>query len=53
MVGEHTLAETLEEEMGSNDEFEFTGEEIVSLIERMCGIEWERDTEGDAKGDYQ
>jgi len=35
-----TLSETLEEEMSSNDEFEFTGEEIVSLLERMCDIEW-------------
>lgn len=36
-----TLAETLEEEMSSNDEFELTGEEIVSLVERLCDIEWE------------
>lgn len=36
-----TLAETLEEEMSSNDEFELTGEEIVSLLERLCDIEWE------------
>ena len=39
-----TLSETLEEEMSSNDEFEFTGEEILSLLERMCDIEW---VEGD------
>lgn len=32
--------EALESEMSSNDEFEFTGEEIVSLLERMCGVEW-------------
>jgi hypothetical protein len=38
-----TLAEALEEEMRSNDEFEFTGEEVVSLVERMCGLEWEND----------
>ena len=37
-----TLSEALEEEMSSNDEFEFTGEEIVSLLERLCDIEWER-----------
>ncbi len=42
-----TLAETLEEEMNSNDEFEFTGEEIVSLLERMCDIEWESDEDED------
>lgn len=40
-----TLSETLEEEMSSNDEFEFTGEEIVSLLERICDIEWESDEE--------
>ena len=35
-----TLGEALETEMSSNDEFEYTGEEIVSLLERSCGIEW-------------
>lgn len=35
-----TLSETLEEEMSSNDEFEYTGEEIISLLERLCEIEW-------------
>jgi hypothetical protein len=43
-----TLSETLEEEMSSNDEFEFTGEEILSLLERMCDIEW---VEGDDDDD--
>ena len=43
-----TLLETLEEEMSSNDEFEFTGEEILSLLERMCDIEW---VEGDDDDD--
>jgi hypothetical protein len=47
-----TLSETLEEEMSSNDEFEFTGEEIVSLLERMCDIEWlEGDDEAGTDGD--
>lgn len=41
-----TLVETLEEEMSSNDEFEYTGEEIVSLLERLCEIEW-IEVEGD------
>ena len=40
-----TLSEGLEEEMSSNDEFEFTGEEIVSLLERLCDIEWEQEDE--------
>ncbi len=35
-----TLSETIEEEMSSNDEFEYTGEEIISLLERLCEIEW-------------
>ena len=35
-----TLIETIEEEMSSNDEFEYTGEEITSLLERLCEIEW-------------
>jgi len=44
-----TLVETLEEEMSSNDEFEYTGEEIISLLERLCEIEWveSEEEEGD------
>ena len=41
------LNEVLESEMDSNDEFEFTGEEVVSLLERICEIEWEDDEDGD------
>ena len=37
---EAPMKEVLESEMSSNDEFEFTGEEIVSLLERLCNIEW-------------
>jgi hypothetical protein len=33
--------------MSSNDEFEYTGEELVSLLERICGIEWESSTDDD------
>jgi len=44
---EAPLAELLEAEMASNDEFEFTGEEVVSLLERLCEIEWENDDEDD------
>ena len=40
---EAPLPEVLESEMSSNDEFEFTGEEIVSLLERICEIEWEEE----------
>lgn len=35
-----TLQETLEAEMASNDEFEYTGEEVVSLLERLSDIDW-------------
>lgn len=42
-----TLAETLETEMSSNDEFEYTGEEVISLLERITGIEWTMDEEED------
>ena len=34
------LSEDLEEEFESNDEFEFTGEEVVSLLEKLCDLEW-------------
>jgi hypothetical protein len=40
---EAPLPEVLESEMSSNDEFEFTGEEIVSLLERICAIEWDEE----------
>lgn len=39
------LQDVLETEMSSNDEFEYTGEEIVSLLERMCDIEWDTDAD--------
>ncbi|MFT7519133.1 MAG: hypothetical protein ACI9MC_001273 [Kiritimatiellia bacterium] len=37
------LIDALQVEMSSNQEFEYTGEEIVSLLERMCELEWEDD----------
>jgi hypothetical protein len=46
-----SLLETLETEMTSNDEFEYTGEEIVSLLERLCGIEWEEAEDEDGEED--
>ena len=45
------LVEALENEMSSNDEFEFTGEEIASLLEKLCGIEWEPDDDETAAED--
>jgi len=38
-----SLKESLEAEVGSDDSFEFTGEEVVSVLERLVGIEWEYD----------
>lgn len=38
-----TLQETLEAEMSSNDDFEFTEEECVSLLESITDIEWIED----------
>ncbi len=35
-----SLLEVLEEEFEGNHEFEFTGEEIVGLLEKVCDIEW-------------
>jgi hypothetical protein len=35
-----SLASLLEDEVSSNAEFEATGEEVVSLLERICGIEF-------------
>jgi len=35
-----SLVEMLEEEFESNEEFEYTGEEIVSLVEKVCDVEW-------------
>lgn len=41
------LHDALETEMSSNDEFEYTGEEVVSLLERVCDIEWDGGDEDD------
>jgi hypothetical protein len=42
-----SVLELLEEEFESNDEFEYTGEEIVSLVEKVCDIEWTTKDEED------
>jgi hypothetical protein len=46
---EASLLELLEEEFESNDEFEYTGEEIVSLMEKVCEVEWTTKDEDDEK----
>lgn len=48
---EASLLELLEEEFESNDEFEYTGEEIVSLVEKVCEIEWTTKDDDDADDD--
>lgn len=48
---EASLLELLEEEFESNDEFEYTGEEIVSLVEKVCEIEWTTKDDDDAEDD--
>ena len=42
-----SLRDELESEMASNDDFEFTEEECVELLETMCDIEWTEDDEDD------
>ncbi len=48
---EASLREELENEMASNDDFEFTEEECVELLETMCDIEWEEDEEEEEEDD--
>ena len=42
-----SLLEVLEEEFESNQEFEFTGEDVVSLFEKICDVEWTTKEEDD------
>lgn len=46
-----SLSEVFESELASNDELEFTGEEVVSLLERLAEIEWSSDLDGDQDDD--
>lgn len=48
---EASLQELLEEEFESNEELEYTGEEIVSLIEKVCDVEWTTADDDDADED--
>jgi len=48
---EASLQELLEEEFESNEELEYTGEEIVSLIEKVCDVEWTTADDDDAEDD--
>jgi len=44
---EDSFSATVEEEMRSNDAFLYTGEEIASLLERLCDIEWSEGVDDD------
>lgn len=46
-----SLQETLETEMSSNNEFEYTGEEVISLFERLCAIDWAESDDDEAADD--
>jgi hypothetical protein len=48
---EASLLELLEEEFDSNEEFEYTGDEIVSLVEKVCDVEWTTKEEDDDDDD--
>jgi len=39
------FVQAFENEMTSNDEFTYTGEEVVSLLEKLCGVEWVDDAD--------
>lgn len=47
---EGSLAEVLEEHLSAEDDFDFTGEDLVSMIEKICEIEW-ADLEDEADDD--
>ena len=48
---EASLLELLEEEFESNEEFEYTGEEIISLVEKVCEVEWTTKDDADEEVD--
>lgn len=46
-----SLVNSLEQEMASNDDFKFTEEECVSLLEEMCEIDWDDDLDDELDDD--
>lgn len=45
---EASLAEILEETLSADEEFDYTGEDLVAIVEKMCEIEWaDLDDDGD------
>lgn len=41
MEMEESLVETLEYEFQKADDLELSGEDLISLIDRVCGLSWE------------
>ncbi len=46
-----SLQEMLEDEFERDEEFEFTGEDLVGLIEKVCELEWSSKEETDDDDD--
>jgi len=44
---EGSLLEVLEEHLSADEDFDFMGEDLVSLIEKLCEIEWADAEDGD------
>ena len=44
-----SLVELLEEAFESDEDFEYTGDEIASLLEKVCDIEWTTKDEDDVE----
>lgn len=43
-----SLVELLEEAFESDEDFEYTGDEILGLLEKVCDVEWtQKDDDGD------
>jgi len=38
---EESLVETLEYEFSKADDLELSGEDLIALIDRVCGLEWD------------
>ena len=47
---EDSLVDALEEEFSNSEDIELSGEELISYVERVCGIEWLSDDEYDPFG---
>ena len=51
-----TLVEVLEEQLGDEEDLALTGEDFVTIIEKLCEIDWvmgDDDEEGEDEGDEE